>query len=91
MVAGAVAAIVAAFGAGTASAAFPGQNGEIVFVRFDGADYELLAMDASGQNQVPLTDNATDDIEPDWQPLNAPAFDLSGPAKQRSARFVSVL
>lgn len=47
-------------------------------------------MDASGQNQVPLTDNSVEDLDPDWQPLNAPAFDLSAKPKQKSARFVSV-
>jgi hypothetical protein len=70
--------------------AFSPDGQRIAFSHPDGTDFEIFVMDASGQNQMPLTDNARDDIEPDWQPLNAPAFDLSGPAKQKSARFVSV-
>jgi dipeptidyl aminopeptidase/acylaminoacyl peptidase len=60
----------------------------IAFHRFEG-DSEIYTMDASGQNQVPLTDNSVDDGRPDWQSLNPPALDLSGPAKQKSVRLLS--
>ena len=43
--------VVVAFGAGTASAAFPGQNGEIAFARFDGTDNEIFIMDALGRTR----------------------------------------
>jgi hypothetical protein len=42
--------MVLGFGAGTASAALPGQNGAIAFDRYDGTDDEIFAMGASGQN-----------------------------------------
>jgi Tol biopolymer transport system component len=70
--------------------AFSPDGGRIAFDHFDGAADLIFVMDASGQNQVPLTANSVSDYYPDWQPLNAPAFDLSGRAKQKSVKVVSV-
>lgn len=50
-------------------AAFPGGNGYIVFDSIrDGADYEVIRMNADGSDQVNLTNNSTDDLEPDFSP-----------------------
>jgi dipeptidyl aminopeptidase/acylaminoacyl peptidase len=54
------------------------------------ADFEIFVMDADGQNQAPLTTDPASDFEPNWQPLNPPAFDLTGASKQKSAKFVTV-
>ena len=41
---------------------------QIVFAEFDGSDWELILIDADGQNRVQLTDNETVDWEPAWSP-----------------------
>lgn len=71
------------------SPVFSPDGTKIVFSRLVG-DTELFLMDANGQNQVQLTDNTVVDYSPSWQPLNPPTLDLSGEAKQKSARFVTV-
>jgi dipeptidyl aminopeptidase/acylaminoacyl peptidase len=48
--------------------AFSPDGQRIAFTRFDGTDYEIFAMDASGQNPVPLTDNSTDDFSAEFSP-----------------------
>ena len=50
--------------AGSAGAAFPGQNGRIAFDRDTGGDDEIFTMSGHGQNQVPLTDNDLSDRNP---------------------------
>jgi TolB protein len=64
----------------------------VVFTRvLPTAVFTLFTMNADGSAQAPLTgDPAFDDTSPDWQPLNAPACDLSGPTKQKSFKVVSV-
>ncbi len=54
----------------------------------DGDD-EIFVMDADGQNQIPLTTNAVNDEDPDWQPLNPPAIDVSA-GEQKSPKHVTV-
>ena len=58
-------------------------------IAFNTSGDDILVMDADGQNQTNLTNSPPDDAEPYWQPLNAPVCDLSGEAKQKSAKQVS--
>jgi dipeptidyl aminopeptidase/acylaminoacyl peptidase len=75
-------------------AVFSPDGRRILFVRTNAADfYELYTMDPDGQNaaMLPYTpESGAYDDSPTWQPLNSPAFDLSGAAKQRSAKVVTV-
>jgi dipeptidyl aminopeptidase/acylaminoacyl peptidase len=52
-------------------AAFPGENGKIVFTRFLGPDLgagEIFVMDADGGNQIQLTHTPEFDWQPTWSP-----------------------
>lgn len=51
-----------------AIAAFPGYNGKIVFQSNRDGNAEIHAMDATGVNQVNLTNNSALDIAPTWSP-----------------------
>ena len=46
-------------------------------------------MDENGQNQVPLPATTAPDTDPDWQPLNPPAIDISA-GRQKSPKRVTV-
>lgn len=72
--------------------AFSPDGQRIVFRRTSPLDYyELFIMEPNGQNPTLLAGAPGSYYDsPDWQPLNPPALDLSGPAKQKSARFVTV-
>ena len=62
-------AVTVIAGAGTSpGATFPGTNGKITFERSIGGDTEIFVMDADGQNQVNLTDNAANDFVPEFSP-----------------------
>jgi hypothetical protein len=54
--------------ASAASAAFPGENGRIVYQGFDGNDYEIYTIDPSGGTITQLTDNAGYDGQPAYSP-----------------------
>jgi Tol biopolymer transport system component len=75
-------------------AVFSPDGRRILFVRTNAADfYELFTMDADGQNAAMIphaTEPGAYDDSPAWQPLNSPTFDLSGEAKQKSAKVVTV-
>src|SRR5215204_2784299 len=51
-----------------AEAAFPGKNGHIAYVRNDGQDHEIYAINGGGEGKVQLTHNATGDYEPSYSP-----------------------
>lgn len=51
-----------------AEAAFPGENGHIAYVKNDGQDHEIYAINGGGGGKVQLTDNATGDYEPSYSP-----------------------
>src|SRR5215203_279474 len=54
---------------GKAEAAFPGKNGKIAYVRNDGNDYEIYAIDAGGGGRkIQLTHNNNDEFDPDYSP-----------------------
>jgi Tol biopolymer transport system component len=59
---------------------------KVVFTRvLPTAVFTLFTMNADGSMQTPLTGDPTfDDTSPDWQPLNPPACELTGPPKQKS-------
>jgi dipeptidyl aminopeptidase/acylaminoacyl peptidase len=67
-------------------AAFAPNGQRIAFSRAtgEGANGDIFLMDSDGQNQAPLTTDPGDEADPDWQPLNPPACQLTGPAKQKS-------
>ena len=54
---------------GPAGAAFPGQNGKIVFSTNRDGNYEIYTMNSDGTGLQRLTTNTAMDIEPDWQRL----------------------
>ena len=60
-----------------AGAAFPGQNGKIVFSsqraggHFD-SPHEIYTMNSNGTGVVRLTNDTPGDFVPDWQPLREP-------------------
>jgi Tol biopolymer transport system component len=62
----------------------------IVFVRFVSPSFDLYTMEATGASQAPLTTGPSSDEEPDWQALNPPSCDLTGPPKQKAFNQVSV-
>jgi dipeptidyl aminopeptidase/acylaminoacyl peptidase len=75
---------------------FSPDGAKIAFERED-AGFTLgniFLADAAGLNQnlTPLTANPSGmyDFEPDWQPLNPPSCDLTGKAKQKSTKRVSL-
>src|SRR5215217_7841822 len=51
-----------------AEAAFSGENGHIAYVRNDGQDHEIYAINGGGGGDIQLTDNATDDYSPSYSP-----------------------
>src|SRR5215217_3116238 len=51
-----------------AEAAFPGENGHIAYVRNDGQDHEIYAINGGGGGKIQLTDNATGDYTPSYSP-----------------------
>jgi hypothetical protein len=51
-----------------AGAAFPGTNGRIAHTGFDGNDYEIFTIPATGGTPFNVTNNNTDDGNPSWQP-----------------------
>jgi len=64
-----VVAMLAAIGATTAGAAFPGANGKIAFVRSPAAeDEEIFTIDPSGQDLTQITDNAVYEDHPAYSP-----------------------
>jgi Tol biopolymer transport system component len=63
---------------------------KIVFVRFTGGPADLMIMPASGGDAVPLFESPAVDFWTNWQPLNPPKCDLSGAAKQKSPKRVTV-
>ena len=71
--------------------AFSPDGQRIVFVsEIPPTGNAIVTMDADGQNQVPLTGGFDFDRQPDWQPLNPPACDVAGDAKQKSTKRVTV-
>src|SRR3712207_9143462 len=74
LVAGLLAAVttilVTALGTRPAEAAFPGENGEIVFEGLDlnTWNYEIYALGADGSNPAPLTDDSAEDRMPVLSP-----------------------
>ena len=51
-----------------AEAAFPGNNGKIVFVRENDRDTDIVTMKANGDNQTKLTNSRADDYDPTFSP-----------------------
>jgi hypothetical protein len=51
-----------------AGAAFPGQNGKIAYVGYDGHDYEIYTISAQGKNGFQVTNNDTNDFNPSYSP-----------------------
>src|SRR5215216_6890021 len=51
-----------------AEAAFSGENGHIAYVRNDGQDHEIYAINGGGGGDIQLTDNATGDYTPSYSP-----------------------
>ncbi|PWU21485.1 MAG: hypothetical protein C5B48_11260 [Candidatus Rokuibacteriota bacterium] len=54
--------------AGSAGAAFPGNNGKIAFSSSRDGDYEIYSMNPDGSNQTRLTRDVGSDIDPAWSP-----------------------
>jgi WD40 repeat protein len=62
-------AVAVIAGAGTSpGATFPGTNGQITFERSLGGNPEVFVMSADGQNQVNLSENAANDLVPEFSP-----------------------
>src|SRR5215203_390220 len=53
---------------GKAEAAFPGKNGHIAYVRNDGQDYEIYAIDGGGGDKTQLTNDNTGSYAPSYSP-----------------------
>jgi len=53
---------------GKAEAAFPGKNGKIAYVRNDGNDYEIYAIDGGGGDKTQLTNDNTGNYTPSYSP-----------------------
>src|SRR5215203_690398 len=53
---------------GKAEAAFPGKNGKIAYVRNDGNDYEIFAIDGGGGDKTQLTNDNTGNYAPSYSP-----------------------
>jgi WD40-like Beta Propeller Repeat len=51
---------------------------------------QIFAMDANGQNPVPLTANPGDASATNWQALNPPQLEVTGPQKQKSVKSVDL-
>lgn len=60
--------LVALATAGSAYAAFPGQNGKIVYVDYVGSQQEIFTVNLDGTGETRLTNNAGDDVLPAWSP-----------------------
>jgi TolB protein len=54
--------------AGTVHAAFPGQNGKIVFRSNRSGNADLYTMNPDGSSRVQLTTNPAEDVDPRWSP-----------------------
>jgi Tol biopolymer transport system component len=52
----------------SSQAAFPGQNGKIVFVSDRDGNNEVYTMNADGSNQSRLTNNTAGEAWPSWSP-----------------------
>lgn len=63
-------AVLVLWGARPAEGAFPGDNGRITFTsnRDDGTSQEIYVMDADGDNETRLTDNAVSNHNPTFAP-----------------------
>src|SRR5215204_3804376 len=53
---------------GKAEAAFPGKNGKIAYVRNDGNDYVIYAIDGGGGDKTQLTNDNTGSYVPSYSP-----------------------
>jgi dipeptidyl aminopeptidase/acylaminoacyl peptidase len=60
--------LVSLVSAGTAAAAFPGQNGDIAFASIRDGNVEVYVMNADGSNPTNLTNDAAFDSMPAWSP-----------------------
>ena len=49
-----------------AKAAFPGLNGKIAFLSTRDGHEQIYVMDADGSNQVNISNNAVEDLDPAW-------------------------
>ena len=52
----------------TAEAAFPGTNGRIAYSGFDGNDFEIFTIPATGGTPVQVTNSPTNEFYASWQP-----------------------
>ena len=50
-----------------AEATFPGRNGKIAYVGWDGHDSEIYIIPVGGGKPVQFTNNHTDDTSPSWE------------------------
>ena len=76
-------ALCLALRAAPATAAFPGQSGPIAFESTRDGNFEIYAMDADGENQTNLTNNAAGDFEPAFSPDGTKIAFTSAPRRQR--------
>ena len=60
--------ISSAFGSQSSEAAFPGENGKIAFVSSRTVKFDVFVMNADGDGQTNLTNNAATDSDPAWSP-----------------------
>src|ERR1700694_2379111 len=65
---GALAAVIGSSRHQEASAAFPGNNGKIVFSSTRDGNYQIYVMNTDGSGQTRLTTNAARDSAPTWSP-----------------------
>jgi Tol biopolymer transport system component len=63
-----VAAVLLLTAAGSARAAFPGKNGDIVFRSNRTGNADIYTMHPDGTNRVDLTRNPAEDVDPRWSP-----------------------
>lgn len=63
-----VAAVLLLTATGSARAAFPGKNGEIVFRSNRTGNADIYTMHPDGTNRVDLTRNPAEDVDPRWSP-----------------------
>jgi len=55
-------------GFNSASAAFSGDNGKIVWARQISGDFEIFVMNADGTGKTNISNNPTFDLDPQWSP-----------------------